>query len=140
MGPGDADPHYGLEHFGFDVVDMDSEIERLEGLGAVLADGPYDTGDGRKIAFIKGSGRHSDRADTAGLGVRSDRLIAYRRSRNAQNLDGPSRSSDLIRRNASQVATSGLDGFLNDDLSEVTDIDTLLRTLFIRKGTSSRQE
>ena len=53
MGPGDADPHYGLEHFGFDVVDMDSEIKRLEGLGAVLADGPYDTGDGRKIAFIK---------------------------------------------------------------------------------------
>ena len=53
MGPGDADPHYGLEHFGFDVVDMDEEIKRLEGLGAVLADGPYDTGDGRKIAFIK---------------------------------------------------------------------------------------
>ncbi len=53
MGPGDADAHYGLEHFGFDVVDMDEEIKRLEGLGAVLADGPYDTGDGRKIAFIK---------------------------------------------------------------------------------------
>ena len=53
MGQGDADPHYGLEHFGFDVVDMDEEIKRLEGLGAVLADGPYDTGDGRKIAFIK---------------------------------------------------------------------------------------
>ena len=53
MGPGDADPHYGLEHFGFDVVDMDEEIKRLEGLGAVLADGPYDTGDGRRIAFIK---------------------------------------------------------------------------------------
>ena len=27
MGPGDADPHYGLEHFGFDVVDMDEEIK-----------------------------------------------------------------------------------------------------------------
>ena len=53
MGQGDADPHYGLEHFGFDVVDMNEEIKRLEGLGAVLADGPYDTGDGRKIAFIK---------------------------------------------------------------------------------------
>ena len=53
MGQGDADPHYGLEHFGFDVVDMDEEIKRLEGLGAVLADGPYDTGDSRKIAFIK---------------------------------------------------------------------------------------
>ena len=53
MGQGDADPHYGLEHFGFDVADMDEEIKRLEGLGAVLADGPYDTGDGRKIAFIK---------------------------------------------------------------------------------------
>ena len=39
MGQGDADTHYGLEHFGFDVVEMDSAIARLEGLGAVLADG-----------------------------------------------------------------------------------------------------
>ncbi len=53
MGQGDADTHYGLEHFGFDVVEMDSAIERLEGLGAVLADGPIATDDGRKIAFIK---------------------------------------------------------------------------------------
>ena len=53
MGQGDADTHYGLEHFGFDVVDLDAEIKRLEGLGAVLADGPIATGDGRKIAFIK---------------------------------------------------------------------------------------
>ncbi len=53
MGIGDADPHYGLEHFGFDVEDMGAEIKRLEGLGAVLADGPYDIPDGRKIAFIK---------------------------------------------------------------------------------------
>ena len=32
---------------------MDSAIARLEGLGAVLADGPIATDDGRKIAFIK---------------------------------------------------------------------------------------
>ena len=34
-------------------MEMDSAIERLEGLGAVLADGPIATDDGRKIAFIK---------------------------------------------------------------------------------------
>ena len=32
---------------------MDAEIKRLEGLGAVLADGPHASDDGRKIAFIK---------------------------------------------------------------------------------------
>ncbi len=53
MGVGDADTHYGLEHFGFDVQDMDAELKRLQALGAVLAEGPTATDDGRKIAFIK---------------------------------------------------------------------------------------
>ena len=31
MGDGDAVPHWGLEHFGLNVDDMDAEIERLTG-------------------------------------------------------------------------------------------------------------
>ena len=37
MGQGDADVHYGLEHFGITVDDMDAELERLQALGAELA-------------------------------------------------------------------------------------------------------
>ena len=40
MGGGDATPHWGLEHFGIEVDDMDAEIERLVGLGAELMEGP----------------------------------------------------------------------------------------------------
>ena len=53
MGQGDADVHYGLEHFGITVDDMDAEIERLESLGAVLDEGPISNPGGPKIAFIK---------------------------------------------------------------------------------------
>ncbi|MSQ09041.1 MAG: hypothetical protein EXR57_06265 [Dehalococcoidia bacterium] len=48
----DADAHYGLEHFGFDSVDIDVDIKRLTGLGAVLKEGPIRLGDGRAIAFL----------------------------------------------------------------------------------------
>ena len=55
MGPGDADAHWGLEHIGIEVDDMDAEIERLEKVGATLLEGPIDMpGDGPRIAFIKG--------------------------------------------------------------------------------------
>ena len=53
MGQGDADVHYGLEHFGITVDDMDAEIERLESLGAVLDEGPISNPSGPTIAFIK---------------------------------------------------------------------------------------
>ena len=53
MGDGDATAHYGLEHFGINVDDMDAEIKRLEGLGAELVDGPRDAANGLRIAFIK---------------------------------------------------------------------------------------
>lgn len=52
LGPASADPRFGLEHFGFDVDDMDSELERLVGLGAELKEGPIEAGGGLKIAFI----------------------------------------------------------------------------------------
>lgn len=49
---GNADVHWGLEHFGINVDDMDAEIERLTGLGAVLKEGPLDNPGGLRIAFI----------------------------------------------------------------------------------------
>jgi lactoylglutathione lyase len=53
MGGGDATPHWGLEHFGVDVDDMDAEIARLEGLGAELMEGPIQSAPNMRIAFIK---------------------------------------------------------------------------------------
>ncbi|MEC7880756.1 MAG: VOC family protein [Chloroflexota bacterium] len=56
LGPSDADPHYGLEHFGFDSSDINADISRLEGMGAVLAEGPIDMPNGMQIAFVKTPG------------------------------------------------------------------------------------
>ncbi len=54
LGSGDAGAHWGLEHFGIKVDDIDAEIERLTGLGAELLEGPIDVpGPGLRIAFIK---------------------------------------------------------------------------------------
>ena len=53
LGPGDANPHHGLEHFGFDSEDIRADIERLEGLGAELMEGPLELGNGIMIAFMK---------------------------------------------------------------------------------------
>jgi lactoylglutathione lyase len=56
LGPGDANPHHGLEHFGFDSADIEADIKRLEGLGAKLLEGPIDTapgGTGARIAFLR---------------------------------------------------------------------------------------
>ena len=53
LGPGDANPHHGLEHFGFDTVDIAADIERLEKLGAKLMEGPMEQPGGVQIAFMK---------------------------------------------------------------------------------------
>ena len=52
LGPADADPHYGLEHFGFDTDDMDADLLRLQELGAELKEGPITSTTGVTIAFI----------------------------------------------------------------------------------------
>jgi catechol 2,3-dioxygenase-like lactoylglutathione lyase family enzyme len=52
LGPGDADAHYGLEHFGVDVENIEAEIARLTGLGAELKEGPIDVAGGPLIAFL----------------------------------------------------------------------------------------
>jgi lactoylglutathione lyase len=53
LGNGDAMPHHGLEHFGFDTANIEADIERLKGLGASLLEGPIAMPNGSKIAFIK---------------------------------------------------------------------------------------
>jgi catechol 2,3-dioxygenase-like lactoylglutathione lyase family enzyme len=52
MGNGDANAHYGIEHFGIEVDDLDAELKRLEGLGAKVMEGPNVSSTGSKIAFI----------------------------------------------------------------------------------------
>lgn len=55
LAQGDANAHYGLEHIGFDVEDINAEIERLESLGAELLEGPISVPEGpiAYLAFIK---------------------------------------------------------------------------------------
>ena len=53
LGDGDANAHWGLEHIGIDVDDLDAEIERLAGLGAELLEGPIDVPQGPRIAFVR---------------------------------------------------------------------------------------
>ncbi|MFC1935667.1 VOC family protein [Chloroflexota bacterium] len=53
LGDGDASAHWGLEHFGLSVDDLDTEIERLKGLGVELLEGPTDMPSGSRVAFIK---------------------------------------------------------------------------------------
>ena len=54
LGPGDASPHHGLEHFGFDSSDIEADITRLTGLGARLLEGPIQIPNGARIAFLQG--------------------------------------------------------------------------------------
>ena len=53
LGDGDASAHWGLEHVGIEVDDIDAEIERLKGHGAELLEGPINTNTGGRMAFIK---------------------------------------------------------------------------------------
>jgi catechol 2,3-dioxygenase-like lactoylglutathione lyase family enzyme len=54
LGAGDANPHHGLEHFGFDSTDIEADITRLTRLGAVLLEGPTQVPNGPRIAFLRG--------------------------------------------------------------------------------------
>ena len=53
LGPGDASAHHGLEHFGFDSNHLETDIRRLEGLGAALLEGPIQAPNGPRIAFLR---------------------------------------------------------------------------------------
>ena len=51
--PGNASPHFGLEHFGFDSVEIEADIRRLEGPGAKLLEGPIQNPNGSRVAFLR---------------------------------------------------------------------------------------
>lgn len=51
---GSAEVHWGLEHIGIAIDDMDAELKRLTAMGAVLKEGPIDVPGGPIIAFIAG--------------------------------------------------------------------------------------
>jgi lactoylglutathione lyase len=53
LGAGDANPHHGLEHFGFDSEHLETDIARLEKLGAKLLEGPIQNPNGPRIAFMR---------------------------------------------------------------------------------------
>lgn len=54
MAEGYAGSQWGLEHFGVNSDDLQSDIERLGALGAPLLEGPIDIPDGNLVAFIQG--------------------------------------------------------------------------------------
>ena len=54
LGAGDAMPHHGLEHFGFDSANLDADIARLGALGCPLLEGPIQVPNGPRIAFVRG--------------------------------------------------------------------------------------
>jgi len=53
LGAGDARAHHGLEHFGFDSEHLETDIARLEKLGAKLLEGPIQNPGGARIAFLR---------------------------------------------------------------------------------------
>ena len=56
MNPADDDAHYGLEHFGFDTDDIESDIKKLVDMGAVHKEGPITVPSGMKIGYIAAPG------------------------------------------------------------------------------------
>jgi lactoylglutathione lyase len=47
-------PHYGLEHIGLTVDDVDAAVEELRSRGAEIAIGPLTRNPGLRLAFIRG--------------------------------------------------------------------------------------
>ena len=54
--PGPADPHLGLDHFGFRVENLDEAVAELKSKGAEFAVEPYTLRPGVKIAFVRAPG------------------------------------------------------------------------------------
>ena len=47
-------PHYGLEHIGLTVDDVDAAVEELRAIGAEIAIGPLTRNPGLLLAFVRG--------------------------------------------------------------------------------------
>jgi lactoylglutathione lyase len=54
LGPGDASPHFGLEHVAFESAGLEADIARLAELGARLQEGPIQVPGGPRVAFLHG--------------------------------------------------------------------------------------
>ena len=53
-GPAPAFPHYGLEHFGLTVDNLDVAVAELRAKGAEIAVGPVMRNPGLYLAFVRG--------------------------------------------------------------------------------------
>ncbi|HLF05317.1 MAG TPA: VOC family protein [Dehalococcoidia bacterium] len=53
MPPSPADPHLGLDHFGFRVDNLDEAVADLKRRGAEFAVEPYNIRPGVRIAFVR---------------------------------------------------------------------------------------
>jgi lactoylglutathione lyase len=53
-GPAPGFPHYGLEHIGFTVDDVDAACAELRAKGADIAIGPLTRSPGLRLAFVRG--------------------------------------------------------------------------------------
>jgi lactoylglutathione lyase len=47
-------PHYGLEHIGLTVDDIDAAVEELRAKGAEIVVGPVTRNPGLRLAFVRG--------------------------------------------------------------------------------------
>jgi lactoylglutathione lyase len=47
-------PHYGLEHIGLTVDDVDATVAELRDKGAEIAIGPVTRNPGLRLAFVRG--------------------------------------------------------------------------------------
>ena len=90
MGDGDADAHWGLEHFGIEVDDLDAEIERLVGLGAVLKQPPRRRFRQTPHCLHRGPRRHAHRGYAGSIATR----LAARGGRDGE-LEGPTNGRRL---------------------------------------------
>ena len=47
-------PHFGTNHFGLEVADIEATVAELRGRGVTIEVEPWDFGPGMRIAFVKG--------------------------------------------------------------------------------------
>jgi len=47
-------PHFGTNHFGLEVADIDATVAELRGRGVTIEVEPWDFRPGMRIAFVKG--------------------------------------------------------------------------------------
>ena len=51
--PGSSEPRYGMDHFGFEVDDMDSAVARLKANGIHFICEPWNMPSGSTVAFVE---------------------------------------------------------------------------------------